>query len=532
MKMSTGQRKTKAVVGVVSAIGAFAAGATITANADSIQVKQGDTVWDLSQKYHTTVANLEQKNGIDAQTDLIFVGQRLQVKSASTKQTYTVKSGDTLWDLAQTYHLTVAQLQQANHLTGDGLSVGQQLVIPQATASQSQATDASGTTSAPAATHQSTQKANAVQAQIVAAQQAAASKQKQQVKTGTAATTSASQSTVSKSTTTDQSAATTTAKSKGQQAPATSSQRHILSQNQGTPAASSASSVTPATTKQAVDETSTSTAATTSTATSSASQTTQTSQATSANSSTTSNQSVTKQSRATPVAPANESSQSTTRSSSVSAASQSTASQAVTSSTSQSNTANVSVAKTTKRLKMMTRSAATKSASNTSQTTDTTSQTSSSANSVSSSSTASASASSSTVTSTSSSAKKTSTSGLTSGSVTGLALKLASANIPYVWGGSSLSGMDCSGLVAYVYKNAMGISLPHSTVAQESYVTTHSVGSAKPGDILFWGAKGSTYHDAIYLGNNQFVAAPAPGQNVEVQQISKYFMPSFAGTLK
>ncbi|MBY7146277.1 LysM peptidoglycan-binding domain-containing protein, partial [Levilactobacillus brevis] len=55
MKMSTGQRKTKAVVGVVGAIGAFAAGATITANADSIQVKQGDTVWDLSQKYHTTV---------------------------------------------------------------------------------------------------------------------------------------------------------------------------------------------------------------------------------------------------------------------------------------------------------------------------------------------------------------------------------------------------------------------------------------------------------------------------------------------
>lgn len=95
-----------------------------------------------------------------------------------------------------------------------------------------------------------------------------------------------------------------------------------------------------------------------------------------------------------------------------------------------------------------------------------------------------------------------------------------------------MSGMDCSGLVAYVYQHALGVSLPHNTVSQEAYVSTHSVGSAKPGDILFWGSKGATYHDAIYLGNNQFVAAPEPGQNVKVQSISKYFMPSFAGTLK
>lgn len=116
--------------------------------------------------------------------------------------------------------------------------------------------------------------------------------------------------------------------------------------------------------------------------------------------------------------------------------------------------------------------------------------------------------------------------------MTGLALKLASANIPYVWGGASLSGMDCSGLVSYVYQHAAGITLPHSTVAQESYVTTHSVADAQPGDILFWGSRGATYHDAIYIGNNQYVAAPTEGENVQVQTISSYFMPSFAGTVK
>jgi len=139
---------------------------------------------------------------------------------------------------------------------------------------------------------------------------------------------------------------------------------------------------------------------------------------------------------------------------------------------------------------------------------------------------------SSTATTNSSSTTTTNTSDLATGSVTGLALKLASANIPYVWGGSSLSGMDCSGLVSYVYSHAAGISLPHSTIAQESYVTTHSVADAQPGDILFWGDRGSTYHDAIYIGNNQYVAAPTEGKNVQVETISSYFMPSFAGTVK
>lgn len=113
--------------------------------------------------------------------------------------------------------------------------------------------------------------------------------------------------------------------------------------------------------------------------------------------------------------------------------------------------------------------------------------------------------------------------------VVALAKQLATQNIPYVWGGESLSGMDCSGLTDYVYRHAANISLGHYTVTQESKVTKEAVSQAQPGDLLFWGSAGSTYHVAIYIGNNQFVAAPKPGDNVEVETISSYFMPSFAG---
>lgn len=113
--------------------------------------------------------------------------------------------------------------------------------------------------------------------------------------------------------------------------------------------------------------------------------------------------------------------------------------------------------------------------------------------------------------------------------IVSLAKQLASKNIPYVWGGESLKGMDCSGLTDYVYQQAAGISLGHNTVTQESHVTKKAVSKAQPGDLLFWGKQGATHHVAIYIGNNQYVAAPQPGQNVEIQTISSAFMPSFAG---
>lgn len=120
-----------------------------------------------------------------------------------------------------------------------------------------------------------------------------------------------------------------------------------------------------------------------------------------------------------------------------------------------------------------------------------------------------------------------------SAAIVSLAKQLATQNIPYVWAGSTpQTGFDCSGLVSYVFQNAAGISLPHSSVAQESYTKTKAVSQAQPGDLLFWGTKGASYHVAIYIGGNQYVAAPQPGMNVRVETISANFMPSFAGSVQ
>ncbi|MBF7133184.1 DUF1175 family protein [Pediococcus pentosaceus] len=130
------------------------------------------------------------------------------------------------------------------------------------------------------------------------------------------------------------------------------------------------------------------------------------------------------------------------------------------------------------------------------------------------------------------SSSATTTTTQNTGSVTGLARSLANNTIPYVWGGKTTSGFDCSGFVSYVYQHSAGISLPSYTVAMESYVTKKSVSAAQPGDLLFWGSAGSTYHVAIYLGNNQYANAPTFGQNAKVSTISSYFYPSFAGSVR
>ncbi|KZL42734.1 LysM peptidoglycan-binding domain-containing protein [Secundilactobacillus collinoides] len=132
---------------------------------------------------------------------------------------------------------------------------------------------------------------------------------------------------------------------------------------------------------------------------------------------------------------------------------------------------------------------------------------------------------------TTSSDKADAVSSTSTASVASYAVKLASEKIPYVWGGASLKGMDCSGLTMYVYQHAAGITLPHNTVSQESMVSKHAVSKAQVGDLLFWGSAGATYHVAIYIGNNEYVAAPEPGEDVQIQTISSYFMPSFAGTV-
>ncbi len=91
---------------------------------------------------------------------------------------------------------------------------------------------------------------------------------------------------------------------------------------------------------------------------------------------------------------------------------------------------------------------------------------------------------------------------------------------PYVWGATGPNAYDCSGLVQYAYSQA-GKNVGRTTYQQAGAGQHISVSQAQAGDILMWG----DYHDAIYVGNNQYVHAPQPGQNVTPASISSYFMP-------
>lgn len=401
-------------IGAISALSLLAFSAQ-NANASTVTVKDGDTIWDFAQKYHVSVQDLEAKNAstikkVSSSVDLIYAGQKIELSGTTATQPtktstvaatssaaveksgqHVVQNGETLSEISAHYGVSLAALEQANGISNpDQIVAGQVLTIPNSD------TLAKTTTIAPSAAPASAAPV-ANSAATVTDQQADAATTNNAASQATSASAQVSSSAASQATNaTQQSSAVASSASAAQNTTATTS-------SVATSASSQASSVAPA-----------------------ATQTTQSANATTANNS-------------------NKQSTPTT--------------------TNQSSTT-------------------------------------------------------------------TSNANLQSGSVVSLAVKLAGANIPYVWGGSSLSGMDCSGLVAYVYSHAEGINLPHYTVALESSVNKHSVASAQPGDILFWGSAGATYHAAIYIGNNQYVAAPTEGQNVQIQTISSYFMPSFAGTVK
>ncbi|WP_436676605.1 LysM peptidoglycan-binding domain-containing protein [Lactiplantibacillus plantarum] len=499
--MSQAHTTGKVLASTVGAVGLLLATGQ-AANAASITVKANDTVWGLAQQHGVSVQSIEKLNQIkasDGNIDLIYVGQNLQIggsatktattksatKKAATKGTYTVKAGDTLWALADKYNTSVHALQTLNGLSGDLIVVGQNIQVPGATTKTTAKTSQKTTVSATSAASTTSTTAKATTAVSASSTSSTSASSVSSVSASVVSSTSAASQDAVSANSASSTSTSTISSSTGSIASSTATTSNAPVKAVATSAAvsaSSASSSTATSQSKSVAASASVTSSVSSSAASSASSTT-TSQSTASTASATSTGSTTATSTASQASSTAASAASTT----------STASQSSSAATSSSTTSQSSS------------SAATSSASNTA---------------------------SSTATTNSSSTTTSSTSDLATGSVTGLALKLASANIPYVWGGASLSGMDCSGLVSYVYQHAAGITLPHSTVAQESYVTTHSVADAQPGDILFWGSRGSTYHDAIYIGNNQYVAAPTEGQNVQVQTISSYFMPSFAGTVK
>lgn len=97
-------------------------------------VKSGDTLWKIANANKVTVDELKKANNLSS--NALSIGQVLLIPSKSTpsspssNSTYTVKSGDSLWKIANTYHTTVAELRQLNNLKSDVLQVGQVLKLP------------------------------------------------------------------------------------------------------------------------------------------------------------------------------------------------------------------------------------------------------------------------------------------------------------------------------------------------------------------------------------------------------------------
>jgi cell wall-associated NlpC family hydrolase len=111
----------------------------------------------------------------------------------------------------------------------------------------------------------------------------------------------------------------------------------------------------------------------------------------------------------------------------------------------------------------------------------------------------------------------------THGGVVGIAMRYL--GVPYVWGGASPRGFDCSGLVMYAFAQ-IGVSLPHSSYAQFNMGTPVSISQLQPGDLVFFtGAS----HVGIYIGGGQFIHAPHTGDVVKISSLSGYYSANFAG---
>lgn len=409
------------LLGTVGAAGLLLA-TSATASADTTHtVAKNDTVWDLSQKYGVSIADIEKANNVDTNTHLILVGQTLKIPTTATTNSQastanttevTVKSGDTLWGIAQAYGISVDQLRSLNGLATDAFIIRPGDVLKTTGQLQTQTSTATQTT---VATENTTQNTTPTQETTTETQDA-------QTQTPVIAANHVSY-TVKEG-----------------------DSLYIIAQAYGVTVDSLRQSNTLGATLQIGQTLIINNPTKTPTTTTQGTQTS-TSQSTSSSQSSQNNQ--------------------TTNSSTQTSTSGTTSSSNTSSSTS----------------------------SNTGASSSTTTQTPSSSTS----------------------------------SYSGAAIAQYASTfigVPYVWGGTTPSGFDCSGLTQYVYAH-FGKSIGRNTIAQENAGTIIPVSQAQVGDLLFWGSRGSTYHVGIYMGGSTYLAAPEPGRSVSTGNMN-YFMPSFA----
>ena len=110
--------------------------------------------------------------------------------------------------------------------------------------------------------------------------------------------------------------------------------------------------------------------------------------------------------------------------------------------------------------------------------------------------------------------------GIASGSTSGVvSLALQYLGVPYLWGGATPGGFDCSGLVQYVYAQ-LGVSLPHNTVAQwhDRIAVSIPRDQLQPGDLVFFNRLD---HVGIYIGGGYIIDAPHTGTDVRIDSLNE-----------
>ena len=109
------------------------------------------------------------------------------------------------------------------------------------------------------------------------------------------------------------------------------------------------------------------------------------------------------------------------------------------------------------------------------------------------------------------------------GGVVGIAMQYL--GVPYVWGGASPSGFDCSGFVLYVYSQ-VGVSLPHNAAAQYGHGTPVDRSQLQPGDLVFFNGLG---HNGIYVGGGSFIHSPHTGDVVKISSMTGWYASTYVG---